>query len=413
MDAATAPYIRRARIRRRSERRDRLRRRRAPGAAGSAGQRPGRDPPLPQRSAGRARRDARRESLLDDHGARRLVGELRRARRGRAGRARDAARADESDDAGRSTARARAAREQHAAAATVAAVLLRQPAQLPRRWHRQPIGARDRLLLEVRRRRLRSAADRPARQERSGRYGARAEHPAGDHRAHAERRPLARADRRRRNGLHLRGSRAISRRRGAGRLPGARDAHRAAHAPQRAQAATSADSGHRLKAAIAFVLAILAASARGHRDAPSLRTGELGGANVLLVTIDTLRRDSRAASAWYKLGLLELERSHADAAAEALRHAVDADASCGDAWHALGAALVERDRPAAIDAWGHAERLRPRDFDLLFNLGMILADSLRPSEAVPFLERFVREAPRDRYARDIPRVQATLARIAR
>ncbi|OLC81115.1 MAG: hypothetical protein AUH72_10090 [Acidobacteria bacterium 13_1_40CM_4_65_8] len=128
---------------------------------------------------------------------------------------------------------------------------------------------------------------------------------------------------------------------------------------------------------------------------------------------ELLRRDSHAAGAWYNLGLLELERRHADAAADALRHAVDADASYGDAWHALGAALVERDRPAAIDAWRHAERLRPRDFDLLFNLGMILADSPRPSEAVPFLERFVREAPRDRYARDIPRVQATLARIAR
>src|SRR2546425_12685888 len=110
---------------------------------------------------------------------------------------------------------------------------------------------------------------------------------------------------------------------------------------------------------------------------------------------EQLRRGSHAAGAGYNLGLRELELRHADAAADALRHAVDADASYGDAWHALGAALVERDRPAAIDAWRHAERLQPRDFDLLFNLGMILADSPRPSEAVPVLARFVRAAPHE------------------
>jgi tetratricopeptide (TPR) repeat protein len=64
-----------------------------------------------------------------------------------------------------------------------------------------------------------------------------------------------------------------------------------------------------------------------------------------------------------------------------------------------------RARPdTAIDAWQHAERLRPRDFDLLFNLGMVLADSGRGAEALPYLTRFMQEAPRDRYARDFPRV---------
>ena len=54
------------------------------------------------------------------------------------------------------------------------------------------------------------------------------------------------------------------------------------------------------------------------------------------------------------------------------------DPSYGDAWHALGAALVDGDTPGAIDAWRHAERLLPRDYDLLFNLGMLLADSRTP-----------------------------------
>ena len=39
------------------------------------------------------------------------------------------------------------------------------------------------------------------------------------------------------------------------------------------------------------------------------------------------------------------------------------------------------------------------DYDLLFNLGVVLAEGPTPREALPYLERFVREAPRDRYAR--------------
>jgi hypothetical protein len=69
--------------------------------------------------------------------------------------------------------------------------------------------------------------------------------------------------------------------------------------------------------------------------------------------------------------------------------------------------------PGAIDAWRHAERLLPREYDLLFNLGMILADSRTPADALPYLRRFVQEAPRDRYAGDIARVRATIERLER
>jgi len=118
-----------------------------------------------------------------------------------------------------------------------------------------------------------------------------------------------------------------------------------------------------------------------------------------------------AAGTWYNLGLLELDHQHAAAAAEAFRRAVAADPGYGDAWVALGASLVKTDAPAAVDAWRRAERLRPRDYDLLFNLGMTLAAGERPGDAAPYLQRFVNEAPRDRYAVDLPRVRSTLARI--
>jgi len=128
---------------------------------------------------------------------------------------------------------------------------------------------------------------------------------------------------------------------------------------------------------------------------------------------ELLRRDPDAAGTWYNVGILELEHRRTDAAAGAFRRAVQADPSYAQAWQALGAAIVDHDRAAAIDAWEHAERLNPRDYDLLFNLGMVLADSGRGQEALPYLRRFVQEAPRDRYASDIPRVEAAIARAQR
>ena len=129
--------------------------------------------------------------------------------------------------------------------------------------------------------------------------------------------------------------------------------------------------------------------------------------------LELLRRDPNAAGTWNNLGLLELAAGRRDAAIAAFRHAVQADPANGDAWQGLGAAAVEHDRKTAIDAWERAERLRPRDYDLLFNLGMMLVESERPADALPYLLRFAREAPRDRYASDLPRVDAAIQKVRR
>ena len=136
--------------------------------------------------------------------------------------------------------------------------------------------------------------------------------------------------------------------------------------------------------------------------------GRVGEARAMFHEL--LGRDPNAAGTWNNLGLVELSAHQLDAAADAFRHAVAADSSNGEAWQGLGAAAVGRDAETAIDAWRHAERLRPRDYDLLFNLGMVLADSDHPADALPYLTRFLREAPRARYAPDIPRVEAAIAK---
>jgi arylsulfatase A-like enzyme/Flp pilus assembly protein TadD len=139
-----------------------------------------------------------------------------------------------------------------------------------------------------------------------------------------------------------------------------------------------------------------------------------GRASDARATFHTLiERHPGSATAWFNLGLFELQNRRREEAVAAFRRATAIDPSYGDAWNALGAALVRANAKAAVDAWRRAERLLPGDYDLLFNLAMMLADGDAPSDAIPYLQRFAREAPRDRYANDIAHAQATLGRLGR
>ena len=90
-----------------------------------------------------------------------------------------------------------------------------------------------------------------------------------------------------------------------------------------------------------------------------------------------------------------------------------ADPDYAVAWRRLGAALVASDVSGAIQAWERAVTLDPLDFDTLFNLGIVLADSPEPREALPHLKRFVADAPPDRYRSEIARVAQLINRIER
>ena len=128
---------------------------------------------------------------------------------------------------------------------------------------------------------------------------------------------------------------------------------------------------------------------------------------------ELLDRDPGGATTWFNLGLFELQNRRQSEAAVAFRRAVALDPSYGDAWNALGATLAKADNAGALDAWRHAERLLPRDYDLLFNLAIVMSESGTPSASIPYLRRFVQEAPPDRYAPDIARVRQILARLER
>ena len=121
--------------------------------------------------------------------------------------------------------------------------------------------------------------------------------------------------------------------------------------------------------------------------------------------------DSTAVGTWYNLGLLEMEAKRAEVAAAAFARVVELSPRHVDGWRGLGAAVASTNPQRATDAWRRVVELEPNDFDTLYNLGMVLAESGRSVEALPYLRRFIAEAPPNRYAGDLPRVRALLARL--
>ena len=162
-----------------------------------------------------------------------------------------------------------------------------------------------------------------------------------------------------------------------------------------------------------------AAVKRSSGDAEPLN--ELGVVLMRLGRPDEARRafeqllaaDATAAGTWYNLGLLELGVKRPTQAATAFARVVELDPNHVDGWRALGAAASGDDPARAIEAWKRVLELDRHDFDTLYNLGMVLADTGRGREAAPYLRRFLAEAPRERYARDLARVRAVLARVDR
>jgi arylsulfatase A-like enzyme/Flp pilus assembly protein TadD len=127
--------------------------------------------------------------------------------------------------------------------------------------------------------------------------------------------------------------------------------------------------------------------------------------------MQALRADPRAAAIWNNLGILEMTAGNRRVAIDALRLAVAADPDYAGAWQRLGAALVASDVEGAVKAWQRAVSLDPLDFDTLFNLGIVLADSPEPRESLPYLKRFASDAPPERYAGEIARVTALILKI--
>ncbi|HEX3131178.1 MAG TPA: tetratricopeptide repeat protein, partial [Thermoanaerobaculia bacterium] len=82
------------------------------------------------------------------------------------------------------------------------------------------------------------------------------------------------------------------------------------------------------------------------------------------------------------------------------------------AWNTLGVALYQTEGPdAAVSAWQKAVDLDPKQYDALYNLGLVAAGQGRRAEARKALRQFVDTAPPQRFAADIQKAQGILREI--
>lgn len=125
---------------------------------------------------------------------------------------------------------------------------------------------------------------------------------------------------------------------------------------------------------------------------------------------EVLERSPASATTWNNLGLLEMADRRPAEAARAFEHAVAADPTLGAAWQALGAVRASSDTEAALAAWRRALALMPRNYNLLFNVAVLLRQQGHTDEARSAADRFVREAPPAQYASDIATLRAWLSK---
>ena len=121
------------------------------------------------------------------------------------------------------------------------------------------------------------------------------------------------------------------------------------------------------------------------------------------------QRDPHNPEARQNLALVALRQPDWAEAVRQARLALDDDPALPHAWNYLGVASYRLGRPReALEAWARAAELAPGDHDLLFNLGTVAAELGETERARPALERFVEQAPPERYALDIERARNLL-----
>ncbi len=110
------------------------------------------------------------------------------------------------------------------------------------------------------------------------------------------------------------------------------------------------------------------------------------------------------------IGTVHLQRGDLVAAGEAFARAAANDPASSRARAGLGVVAMNAGRRAeAIDHWRRAVELDAANYDALYNLATELVNAGRAAEARPYLEQFVRTAPRAFYGPDIDRIEGYLA----
>ncbi|MCD6451394.1 MAG: tetratricopeptide repeat protein, partial [Acidobacteria bacterium] len=138
----------------------------------------------------------------------------------------------------------------------------------------------------------------------------------------------------------------------------------------------------------------------------------LGKRKEAIATFEKLLKiDKTFGSAHTNLGTVYLAEGMLNAAISEFKKAIKYNSS-PTAYNGLGVASYRLGRVAeAIENFKRAVELDPRQFDTLYNLGIILLKEGRKEEAIFYLKRFLATAPSYKYAKDLKEVKDILRRL--
>ena len=121
--------------------------------------------------------------------------------------------------------------------------------------------------------------------------------------------------------------------------------------------------------------------------------------------------DPTSAVAYENLGVEALGAGDLTSARDNLQRALALDPDLARAHNAMASADQRMGKTdEAVAHWKKALEVNPGLLEALYNLGTVLYDSGRKDEARPYLERFVKTAPPQRFAPDIARLRALLSK---
>jgi arylsulfatase A-like enzyme/Flp pilus assembly protein TadD len=162
------------------------------------------------------------------------------------------------------------------------------------------------------------------------------------------------------------------------------------------------------------VLAPLSASADPDtRNAFGIALADAGRGDEAVAVFDgILRSDPDNALAHQNKGIALLKRGETVAAIASLDRGLAISSDLPRAWNAKGVAQAQSGDPAgAIASWRRAAQLDPRQYDALFNIGLVAARQGNSGVARDALRRFVETAPAALYDRDIQQARRILREI--
>ena len=126
-----------------------------------------------------------------------------------------------------------------------------------------------------------------------------------------------------------------------------------------------------------------------------------------------LRADAQDPRALEGLGMVALRQQRwADAEAH-LKETLIVNPASAEAWNMLAVAKISGsgDGAGALEAWSRSLEIDPRQWDVLYNLGLVAPDLGQDELARESLRRFVDGAPPDRYGPDLQEARRRLAAL--